>query len=217
MNTKYQNSNFALRRFTFAAVLLCCCMLAVFVVGCESTQRRENPLAEKVETLSRDKRELTRQVELLESKNKDLQKQINTLHGLADDVKLKDLYDVKSIRITKYTNLYDKDKNGTKETLIVYIQLIDRDGDIVKAAGSVDVQLLDLNKDRDPTLLGKWNVTPGRLRKLWYNAFLKTHYRLTFDVSDKVQSFEEPLTVTVTFTDYLTGKVFEEQKLIKPL
>jgi len=28
---------------------------------------------------------------------------------------------------------------------------------------------------------------------------------------------EEPLTVKVTFTDYMTGKVFKEQKVIKAL
>ena len=173
-------------------------------------------MAEQVDTLTQDKRELTRQIEQLESKNNDLQKQITTLHGLADDVKLKDLCDVQRVKITKYTNLFDKDKDGKKETLIVYLQPIDQDGDIVKVAGVVDIQLLDLKKDQGPELLGKWHVTPPQLRKLWFNALLKTHYRLTFDVSDKVDSFEKPLTVTATFTDYLTGKVFEEQKLIKP-
>ncbi|GAI66166.1 unnamed protein product, partial [marine sediment metagenome] len=33
----------------------------------------------------------------------------------------------------------------------------------------------------------------------------------------KIDEFEEPLTVKVTFTDYLAGKVFTEQKVIKPL
>jgi hypothetical protein len=200
----------------FAAVLLCSCALIHFVAGCESTATPKNPLAKQVETLTQDKREMMRQIEQLESKNKDLQKQINTLHGLPEDARLKDLYDVQRIKITKHTNFFDKDKDDKKETLIVYIQPVDQDGDIVKAAGTVDIQLLDLDKDKDPELLAKWHVTPTRLRKLWFNALLKTHYRLTFDVSDKVKSFEEPLTVTATFTDYLSGKVFEEQMLIKP-
>ena len=216
MNIEYRNSNFASRCFTFAAVLLCSCALMYFVAGCGSPAISKNPLAEQVDTLTQDKRELTRQIEQLESKNKALQKQITTLHGLEDDVKLKDLCDVQRVKITKYTNLFDKDKDGKKETLIVYLQPIDQDGDIIKAPGDVHVQLLDLDKDKDPALLGKWHITPNKLRKLWFNALLKTNYRLTFDVSEKVETFEEPLTVTVTFTDYLTGKVFEEQMLIKP-
>ena len=216
MNIEYRNSNFASRCFTLAAVLLCSCALMYFAAGCESPAISKNPLAEQVDTLTQDKRELTRQIEQLESKNKALQKQITTLHGLPDDAKLKDLCDVQRVKITKYTNLFDKDKDGKKETLIVYIQPIDQDGDIVKVAGAVDVRLLNLDKDKDPELLAKWRVTPPQLRKLWFNALFKTHYRLTFDVSDKVDSFEKPLTIMVTFTDYLTGKVFEEQKLIKP-
>jgi outer membrane murein-binding lipoprotein Lpp len=217
MNIEYRSSNFVSRRFTFAAVLLCSLMPAAFITGCESSGSPENPLAGKVDKLTDDNRDLTRQNKLLESKNKELQKQMNTLHNLPDDIKLKDFYDVTSIRITKHTNLVDKDKDGKKETLVVYIKPFDVDGDIIKVAGSVDVQLLDLDKDKEPVVLGKWHVTPDRLKKLWFNALLKTNYRLTFDVSDKVESYEEPLTVTVTFTDYLTGKVFEEQKLIKPL
>jgi outer membrane murein-binding lipoprotein Lpp len=224
MNTQYRTSNIeyrkpdvAARSFAFIAVLLCSCALTALLAGCKSTPITKNPLAEKVDKLSSEKRELTRHIEHIESRNKDLQKQIITLHGLEDDIKLKELCDIQSVRITKYTNLFDKDKDGKKETLIVYLQPIDQDGDIIKAPGDVHVQLLDLDKDKDPALLGKWHITPGKLRKLWFNALLKTNYRLTFDVSDKVESFEEPLTVTVTFTDYLTGKVFEEQRLIKPL
>lgn len=193
--------------------ILCLCLLA----GCESNAGPANPLTEQVETLTQDKREMMRQVEQLESKNKDLQKQINTLHDFTDDVSFKDLYEVKSIKITKYTNLYDKDKDGKKDTLLVYIQPIDQDGDIIKAAGEVHVRLLDLDKDRDPVILGKWRLTPAQLRKLWIDALIKTNYRLTFDVSGKIPDQDKPLTVMVTFTDYLTGKVFEEQKLIKPL
>ena len=214
MNHKLRNSTFLVRYSIFCLLSSVFCLY--FVVGCENAGKAKSPLVEQIETLNQDKKQLTRQIDQLKSKNKDLQKQINTLHGLADDVKLENLYDVQRIKITRYTNLYDKNKDGKKDTLNVYIQPIDRDGDIVKAAGAVHVQLLDLNKDQGPELLAKWNVTPSKLRKLWFNAWMMTNYRLTFDVSDKVESFEEPLTVKVTFTDYLTGKVFKEQKVIKP-
>lgn len=216
-NIECRKSNVAARCFAFNAVLLCSCALAALVAGCESSPIRKNPLAEKVDKLRQEKRELTRHIEHIESRNNDLEKQVNALHGLPDDIKLKELCDLQRVKITKYTNLFDRDKDGKKETLIVYLQPIDQDGDIIKAAGDVHVQLLNLDKDKDPALLGKWHITPNKLRKLWFNALLKTNYRLTFDVSQKVETFEEPLTVTVTFTDYLTGKVFEEQRLIKPL
>ena len=229
MNSEHRIMNHILRNPTFLVLpsgmakpgySIFCLLFSVFclyfIPGCESSQTTKNPLAEQVETLTGDKRVMMHQIEQLESKNKGLQKQINTLHSLPDDVKLKDIYEVQSIRITKYTNLYDKDKDGKRETLIVYLQPVDQEGDIIKVPADVHVRLLDLDKDKDPVVLGKWHITPDRLRKLWFNALLKTNYRLTFDVADKLDGYEEPLTVMVTFTDHLSGRVFEEQKLIKP-
>ena len=216
-NIEYRITNFASRHSAFPALLFCSCVLMAFLVGCETPDSQKKTLPEQIETLKQDKSRLTRQIEEAKSNNKDLQKQINTLHSLAGEIELEKLYDVQRLKITKHSNLHDKDKDkaGKKETLIIYIQPIDQDGDIVKVAGSVDVQLLDLNEEQ-PQLLGQWHVGPVELRKLWFNALMMTNYRLTFDVSDKVQTFEEPLTVNVTFTDYLTGKVLKEQKVIKP-
>jgi outer membrane murein-binding lipoprotein Lpp len=215
MNRKLRKSTFIVRYSI--PCLLSSVLCLFFLAGCESNEGPANPLTKQIETLTQDKREMMRQIEQLESKNKVLQKQINTLHDFTDNVSFKDLYEVKSIKITKYTNLYDKDKDGKKDTLLVYIQPIDQDGDIIKAAGDVNVRLLDLDKDREPVILGKWRLTTTQLRKLWVDALIKTNYRLTFDVSGKIPDQDKPLTVMVTFTDYLTGKIFEEQKLIKSL
>jgi hypothetical protein len=39
---------------------------------------------------------------------------------------------------------------------------------------------------------------------------------LPFDEADKITGKEKELVVKVTFTDYPGGKVFKEQKVIKP-
>jgi hypothetical protein len=64
-------------------------------------------------------------------------------------------------------------------------------------------------------MLGQWKVETDELKKVWFKTLVTINYRLTFDVADIVETLEEPLTVKVTFTDYLTGKVFNEQKVIK--
>ena len=196
------------------AILAGC--LLTFVAGCENADSRRALLTEKINTLRYEKTELNRQIEQSEKENKQLRKQLQVLSDLPPEVKLENLYDLQRIKITRYTNLYDKDKDGRKEKLIVYIQPIDEDGDIVKATGAADVQLWDLNKEDGEALLGEWHVTPNELKKLWYATFLTINYRLTFDVADKIDESEEPLTVKATFTDYLSGKVFTEQKAIKP-
>jgi hypothetical protein len=76
-----------------------------------------------------------------------------------------------------------------------------------------------LNKKGGQALLAEWHVGPDQLKKLWLTALLAGNYKLTFDVADKVELFKSAsggLTVKVAFTDYLTGKTFQEQKVIKP-
>jgi hypothetical protein len=184
-------------------------------VGCQNTSK-EPPLAVQIKQLKEENTQLTRQIEQSANESKQLKKQIQVLSDLPEQARAENLYRLQRIEITRYTNFYDKDKDGQKEKLIVYIQPFDEEGDIVKATGAVDVQLWDLNKEADKALLGQWHVTPEQLKKLWFATLITINYRLTFDVAGKIDDFEEPLTVKVTFTDYLSGKVFEEQKVIKP-
>jgi len=189
-----------------------------FVAGCESASSRSIllELEEERNTLRREKRDLARQIEKSKIENKDLKKRKEVLDGLPAEVKRENLYRLQKIKITKYTDFYDKDKDGKKEKLIVYIQPIDEDGDIIKAVGAVDVRLQDPNSpqvNQEP--VAQWRVEPKRLKNLWFAGFTSTSYKLTFDVADKIEGLKEPLTVKVTFTDYLTGKVLNEEKLIR--
>jgi hypothetical protein len=193
--------------------LCACALVLLFAAGCESSDR-PTP-AEQIRALRQEKRQLKNQLEQSESQNQQLKKQVQVISGLPED-KFESLYELKKIKLTRYTNLYDKDKDGKKEKLIVYIQPIDTENDKVKAGGTVDVQLWNLSKESDKALLGQWHVGPDELKKLWFDTFLFINYRLAFDVADIVESFDEPLTVKVTFTDYLSGKVLTEQKVLKP-
>ena len=197
-------------RCTLYTIWVACLIIAA--AGCES----DNSTTGQISTLRKEKKQLTRQLEQSDSQNKQLKKQLQTLAGLPDDVRLENLYNLQTVKVSRYTNFYDKDKDGQKEKLIVYIQPTDEQGDIVKATGNVDIQLWDLNKDNGQALLGQWQVKPDELKELWFASIVSVNYRLTFDIADKITEFEEPLTVKVTFTDYLTGKVFKEQRVIKP-
>jgi hypothetical protein len=183
------------------------------VVGCENGDK--SPVADKLDTLRAERAQLAYELEQSKSRNEQLEQQVEVLSGLPED-KLEGLYELQAVKVTRYTNLYDKDKDGEYEKLIVYIQPIDEEGDVVKATGAVDVQLWDLNRDEDNALVGSWHVGPQELKELWFATIVIINYRLTFDVADKIEEFKEPLTVKVTFTDYLAGKVFEEQRVIKP-
>jgi hypothetical protein len=181
-----------------------------FAVGCESDLEKE------AKTLKQENTELKSQIEQSNSEAEQLKSQVHVLSKLPPEVRIEDLYDLQKIKITRYTNLYDKNKDGKKETLLVYIQPIDEQRDIVKATGAADVELWDLDKPEGQAKLGAWHVPPAELKTLWCATFITINYRLPFDVSGLVTGKEKELVVKVTFTDYPSGKVFKEQKIIRP-
>jgi hypothetical protein len=86
------------------------------------------------------------------------------LIGVRAEHKLEDIYTLQSIKIHRYSGFYDKDEDGKKEKLIVYVQPIDRQGDIIKAPGAVDVQF----EGWDGKRLGRWHVRENELKKLCF-------------------------------------------------
>lgn len=126
-----------------------------------------------------------------------------------------DLLGLTHIRVTRYTGLYDKDKDGLPEQLIVYVQPLDRQQDVVKAPGSMSVQVWDLAAEPNQALLASWTLGPDQLARMWSATLLTINYRLVFDVPEGIPR-DRPLTVRVVFTDAATGKTYTDQRLIEP-
>jgi len=190
------------------------CFLIFLLTGCATSNDKESP-AVKIERLTQENTKLQEQIEHANAENKQLKDQLQVLSGLPENVRLENLNQIEKMKIGRYTGFFDKDKDGKKEKLIVYIQPVDEQGDTIKVTGTVDVQLWDLNKTNGEAMLGEWKVEPDELKKLWFATLVTINYRLTFEVADIIENLKEPLTVKVTYTDYMTGKVFNEQKVIK--
>jgi cell division protein FtsB len=219
MNIRCQKSKLINRRKVLTDSLIlhftfCIFIFLTFVIGCANPDEKKSNTVQ-LEQLTQENKELQKQIEQFEKDNEQLKKQVQTLSGLPENVKLENLNKLENIKIGRYTGFFDKDDDGKKETLIVYIQPTDGEGDAIKAVGTAEVQLWDLNKTNNEALLGQWKVGPDELKNLWFETLISIYYRLTFNVADIVENLEEPPTVKVTFTDYLTGKVFNEQKVIK--
>lgn len=191
------------------------CGLAVFAAGCQKGGMVVTK-SDKIDLLTEQNVVLNRELEDKKAENENIKKRLAVLTGLQDEGKLIGVSNVEFIKISSYTGLYDKDNDGVKEKLIVYLQPIDENGDVVKEAGSVEVQLWDLEKPGGNSLLNSWHVEAQELKRLWLMSFMTANYRLSFDVGEDGLNAEGPLTLKVTFTDYRGGKVFREQKTIQP-
>jgi outer membrane murein-binding lipoprotein Lpp len=189
-------------------------LTALLLAGCGIGSARKDPLELKVETLQREKAELAGRVEQCQIEGEQLKQQVKAMAALPKDGR-QNPYKLTCVRFARFTGFYDSDKDGKRERLLVYIQPMDADGDIIKAAGIVQVQLWNLNDSANQALLGEWQIRPAELRKLWISA-LVSDYRLPFDVSLTPELLAQPLTVKIVFTDYLTGEIFHDQMVIEP-
>lgn len=188
--------------------------LLLLLAGCGIGTERKSPAELQAEKLEQEKAALTGETQQYQAEIQQLRAQIRALSILKDHQS--NPYELTTVRLAKISNFFDKNDDGKKEKLVVYVQPIDTEGDIVKAAGTVDVQLWNLNNPSSEALLGEWKVQPAELRKVWFNSFTTTGYRLIFDRPESVGVFSEPLTIKVTFTDYLTGESFRAQQVIEP-
>jgi hypothetical protein len=190
------------------------CALLTCAAGCKGPGRRQ-PLRKQVAQIAEQQSDLQIRLEQTQRENEQLRKQIETLTLLPDNKKA-EMFGVKSVKIGRYTNLYDENNDGVEETLVVYVQPLDEIGDAVKAAGAANVQVWDLSKPSAEALVADWSLDTDKLKKLWVDSIALIGYRLAFDVSKIRDKLNFPLTIKVTFTDYLSGRTFNEQFILRP-
>ncbi len=188
----------------------------IFLGGCGIGSERISPLEMKVRDLEREKTQLAGQLEQSRVEAEQLKAQIKTLAVLPQNKPENLFYALSAVKISRFTDFYDKNEDGKRDKLIVYLQPVDQAGDAIKTAGIASIQLWNLNQPDGRALLGQWQVQPGELYKLWFNTLTSTAYRLTFDMATTPEMLAQPLTVKSTFTDYLTGQVFTDQFVIQP-
>ncbi len=195
--------------------ILRCIIVTLAVVLTGGCGIGKNPLLGDIDNLKNENTELSLKVQSLQQENVQLTDQVNTLSSLDKDVRLNSLDTLDKIRIAKRTGLYDKDEDGTRETLAVYIETLDTAQDFIKAVGTAQVELWDLDANPTAAKLAEWSLTPEQLHPLWGGNVFAGYYRLSFPVAGIVTGQEKTLTVKVTFTDTLSGKVLRDQTTIE--
>ncbi len=141
---------------------------------------------------------------------------IRELQNLKGKQSIDHLVHVAKIQLAQLSGGYDDDEDSVDEGVVAYLQLLDQDGDIIKATGSVCVRLYDLSKAEGQQLVGSVELDAAGLRPLWYGRFLTYHYSIKVPWADGAKRAEhESITLHVTFTDLLTGDVFKTQEVVK--
>lgn len=187
-------------------------LLACLAGGCD------NPTAERAHALEMRVVELEQALATRGEKIEDLnaqlahqQEQIRTLQTLGEK-RMEFLPRVDGVEIGQHTGGLDADKQPGHELVKVFVLPRDSDGSVIKAAGSVTLQLYDLALPEDQTLLVENTIDVEDLSKHWSSGFMTYHYSFELPLPQPLQ--HEELTLRVAFTDYLTGRTHSAQKTI---
>ena len=194
--------------WVFGWVLPALCLLG----GCGGPPNE--PLWEQIGGLNKEHNEQGLRIKELEAQNRQLREENQTLLAVKDTAHLAALDRLDRIAIRDRSGLYDKDGNGTPETLIVYLETIDDRQDRIKTPGRVQVELWDLGRPAAKARLGQWNISPEELKNLWAATLMTNYYRLSFPVAPALTQGATDLTLKVRFTDTLTGQVKDTQTVI---
>lgn len=187
---------------------------AAVLAGCGGGP--QDPLWKDIDRLNEENTTLSLETQALRQENERLNEQVRTLSGLEPQTRLEALDTLAAVRISKRTGLYDMNEDGTDETLVVYLEPLDTARDTVKAVGKVRVELWNLDAPPADAKLTEWTLEPETLRELWGGNIFASYYRLPFELTDVEIDAAQELTVKVTFTDFLSGKVLRDQATVTP-
>lgn len=146
-----------------------------------------------------------RQLESLQGRVAELQQQLTTARGLTDE-DLAIIFHADRIVIDPLTGGYDADDQPGDEGVTVYVRPVDRFGDTLKAAGSIQVELFDLARAPANTRIGLYELSPAEARDLWFGDLWTEFYVVKCPWQGGPPAHRD-LLVRVTFVDYLTRRV----------
>ncbi|MDB5327336.1 MAG: hypothetical protein JWM57_2905 [Phycisphaerales bacterium] len=113
------------------------------------------------------------------------------------------LFTTHGIRLGRLTGQDDKG-------LVIHLIPTDDAGDDLKAAGSITVEAFDLAAEGKR--VSAWQFDAAQARSLWNGSGLRYEYVVPCPWTEKPASGQ--ITLKVTFTDALTGRVFDTQQVV---
>jgi hypothetical protein len=158
-------------------------------------------------------RDLTRRTKELEETIGRQNQQITELQNLGPK-RLDKLFYVTGLELGRRSGGLDTDGKDGDDGVMVYLQPVDRDGHVIKAAGEATIQLYDLANKPDENMIGEYRWPLDELGKRWAGGFLgSSQFSLMCPWLHGPPAHDQ-LTIRVTFIDYLTGKTFTAQKVV---
>jgi hypothetical protein len=121
-------------------------------------------------------------------------------------------FGVRKIVIGRGTAGIDNDRVPGDEALQVWIEPRDASDHTIKAPGTLQLAVLEINADGQKSLLSTWDIDAERLRQSWKQGLLSIGYMI--ELPWKIPPRVETIRVVARFT-LPDGRIFETDKDLK--
>ena len=183
----------------------------IIISGCTNDAALVRQLQQESDGLRLDLNECTQQLADRDAQIDVLRRRVDQ-QPLLQSIDIDDLFVVDRIELISRTGGADFDGQPGDDGVIVYVRPLDSDGDVLKVAGQITVQLIDLTTPGQPRSLATYVFNKReQLAQNWYGGMLTDHFTLRCVFPPKVRPSRE-VHVRVTFLDFLTGREFSASR-----
>ena len=145
------------------------------------------------------------------------------LHGLPAETHLNEsdpirgqierLFFVKRIEVGGNSTGINTEGAQGDNAVKVFVTPYDQYDSTLKAAGELTIQLYDLSLPPERNLIGQCIIGVDKIHDYWTNGLFAQYYIVP--CAWKTSPKQDSVTVRVVFTDYLTGRSFTDQRVVK--
>jgi hypothetical protein len=184
---------------------------ALNCLGCVATT--EADLRREITTLRGDVKERDNRIAALQSSMTELNRQLQIARGLSDE-DLKKIFYPETLVIDRLSGGANYDYKPGDDGVTVYLRPVDKEGDVIKVAGDITIQLYDLAAPADQNLIGEYKIPVEQARSLWHGKLMTNHYTIKCPWPPGRAPKHTDITVRATFVDYLTKRVLSTQSTV---
>ncbi len=170
----------------------------------------ELELRSKITRLNKQAERRDDQIGGLQLTVEQLHEQLRVVRGWTED-DFKVIYTPVKIELAGLTGGADYDGRDGDDGITVYLKPIDREGDALKVAGDIRIELYDLQNPSGRKLIGEYVVPVEKVHEYWYGKFATYHYTIRCPWLNGPPLHDE-ITIRATFVDYLTQRVMTAQE-----
>lgn len=185
---------------------------ALLLLGCDTVPVEEFRTVQRESQAAKERgTQLEQQVAAEQKTVRNLQEQLANARGM-DGATFDQLIVPVRIKLASRSGGYDLDGKPGDDGVVLYVQPIDRDGHVIKAAGSISVTLLDLSEPSKPGVISEYEFDLPTTRTLWYGRLMTNHFTVRCPWPPSGPPPIDEVTARIEFTDLLTGRVLIAQQ-----